>query len=63
MDLRNRKLPKLNKFPDIYDAQIFTMICINYRSVNVRRQRKAAANKNVLMFWSISTKIKDVRIC
>ena len=20
MDLRNRKLPKLNKFPDIYDA-------------------------------------------
>ena len=39
----------LNEFPDIYDVQIFTMICINYRSVNVGRERKASANKEVLV--------------
>ena len=42
------KLPKLNEFPDIYDIQIFTMICIHYRSLNVERGWKASANKNVL---------------
>ena len=30
-------------------VQIFTMICITYRSVNVGRERKASANKNVLV--------------
>ena len=38
---KKRKLPKLNEFPNIYDVQIFTMICIHYRSVNVRQERKA----------------------
>jgi len=41
---------KLNEFLDIYDVQIFTMICINYKSVNVCRSgAKASANKNVLV--------------
>ena len=39
----------LNEFPDIYDVQICTMICIIYRSVNVGRERKASANKEVLV--------------
>ena len=38
-------MPKLNEFPDIYDVQIYTVVCINYRSVNVGRERKASANK------------------
>ena len=37
-------MPKLNEFPDIYDVQTITMICINYRFVNVGRERKASAN-------------------
>jgi len=43
------KLTKLNEFPDIYDVQIFTLKCINYRSVNVEQERKASANKRVLV--------------
>ena len=43
------KLPKLNEFPDIYDIQIFTMICINNRSVNAVWEQKGSANKNVLV--------------
>jgi len=39
--LRSREL---NEFPDISDVQIFTMICIHYRSGNVRRERKASTN-------------------
>jgi len=35
------------------------MKCINYRLVNVGRERKASANKNVL---GVSTKNEDVRI-
>jgi len=42
-------LPKLNEFIDINDVQIFTMICINYRSMGVGRKLKAYANKNVLV--------------
>ena len=42
---KKRKLPKLNEFIDINDVQIFTMICINYRSVGVGRKLKAYANK------------------
>ena len=44
-----------NEFPDIYDVQIFTMICINERSVDVGRERKAYANKKN---WSVSTKTR-----
>ena len=40
---------EIAEFPDIYDVQIDTMICINYRSVNVRRERKASANTAVLV--------------
>ena len=51
-------------FPDIYDVQMFTMICINYRSVNVERERKASPPlpPTQRMLWSVSTKHKDVRI-
>ena len=41
---KKRKLPKLNEFPDIYDVQIITMICINNRFVNVGPERRAYAN-------------------
>jgi len=43
-------MPKLNEFLDIYDVQIFTMMCINYKSVDDGRERKASANKNVLVW-------------
>ena len=40
---------KLNEVPDIYDVQILTMKCINYRSVNVGRERNVSTNKYVLV--------------
>ena len=49
LNIHKRKLPKLNEIQGIYDVQIFMMICINYRSVNVGREQKASANKNVLV--------------
>jgi len=55
----NRKLPKLNNFPDIYDVQIFMMICINYGSVNVWQEQKVSPNT---ICWPVSTKNVDVRI-
>jgi len=36
----NWKLVKLNEFPDFNDVQIFTMICIHFRSVNVVCEQK-----------------------
>ena len=48
--LKKRKLPKLIEFPDIYDVQLITMICINYRFVNIGRERRASANKYVLVY-------------
>jgi len=39
---KKRILPKLNEFPEIYDVQILTVICIYYWSVNVWRERKAS---------------------
>ena len=49
MFFKKRKLPKLNEFSDIYGVQIFTMMCITYIQVNIERERKASANKNVLV--------------
>ena len=56
---KKRKLLKLNEFPDIYDVQIITMVCINYRFVNVVRERRASANKNDLVYIYYN---KDIRI-
>ena len=53
--LKKRKLPKLIEFPDIYDVQIITMICINDRFVNIGRSEERPQTK---MFWSISTKTR-----
>jgi len=51
-------LPNLNQFPDIYDVQIFTMICMNYRSVNVGLERKRPESKMCLI---VSTKNDNLR--
>jgi len=45
-------MPKLNELPDIYNVHIFTMICINYKSMNVGQEQKASA---INMFVSAST--------
>ena len=46
---KKRIFPKFNEFPEIYDVQILTVICIHYWSVNVWRERKASVNKKLLI--------------
>ena len=46
---RNTTKQILKSFQKMYDVQILTVLCINYCSVNVKREWKASVNKNALV--------------
>ena len=47
--LRSGNCRSLTSFRKNYDVQILTVLCINYWSMTVCRERKASVNKNALV--------------